>query len=140
MSHRWAVCPSVLRPCRVPWHHHPGTLPPAAEKPTYVCYLTMIAHQKQSFKSFGPKGKKKLQHKPLIMARFNIYYDKIPKSLPNDFPGLFSVIIGIRSLYSQVTIRSKGFQTNALYLGFAVTRLQTMLHCMVFHHFGCVTL
>lgn len=48
---RWlALCPSAPDPRQASCRHRPGTLPPAAEKPTYACYLAMIAHRKTELK------------------------------------------------------------------------------------------
>lgn len=101
-SRWWALCPG---PRRASCRRRPGTLPPAAEKPTYVCYLAMIAHRKQSLKSFDPKRRKssleqlksstKLHqlHFCVIVSLWqlpNIHLD-IKCCKINDFAGLFLV-------------------------------------------------
>ena len=60
-SRCWALCPSVCGPhwasCHRRRRHRPGSLPPAAEKPTYVCYLAMIAQpETRASRGLFPNG------------------------------------------------------------------------------------
>lgn len=57
----WGLCPNASGPRRASWsRRRPGTLPPAAERPTYVCYLQRWLHNREhSFEEFGPQEEKK---------------------------------------------------------------------------------
>lgn len=50
VSHWLALSPSAPAQHRASGRRCPGMLPPAAEKPTYVCYLSTIAHRKTELK------------------------------------------------------------------------------------------
>lgn len=70
-SRWWAKCPTGLGTRRMSCRHRPGKLPPAAEKPTYVCYLAVIAYRKQELQELWPNG---IERKTRSLRKKNFYW------------------------------------------------------------------